>query len=741
LASRLSRERDIARIPLLSLSCFWRLLWSSSAAWSSAERMMVRLVRRSRSGIFALFLSLFVASFLFVASSNAWADQVLRAGTVRLVGAVGWTSRWMARPLVLSPSREGFEASFAIHNDGKEPLVVSRLSVVGDAADPRVPPSLVARPVEGPLPVTILPGASTLVRVQWSPSASVRLPQLFAHVVVTTSDDGAGDVAMGIRAEVPGALGPLSSHRLSLLIAMPLLGALAIGIGRALGHRTEALARKLGAVSLGAHALVALCIGGAFRPDVSRLDGNDGLQFIEHAATLRGLATSFFIGADGTNVAVLIALALVGFVAFVVDPPSSDGNGHRYAVAYLTLASAVSGAVLAMDGLLFVFFTAAAWLCALALVAETASTERRRAGLKLLLGGGVAVACLFVAVWLASRDVESVFLMDGTKSGTTFSLPDLARASSGARETKLFGASVVKVAFVFVLVASALLMAVFPAHAGLPTLYASMANASGVLIAVALPTLGTCALLRIGCAVLPDGMRWASGVLVALGAVTAFVGALSALGHSDLRKLAASATTTQMGFVLVGVGSLTPQGLQGALVVMVSRVLTLGLFLGLVGVFEETSSRAAKARSSSPLLVALFALATLAQAGVLPLGGMAGPMLAVLGALPNYPPLVILALVAFVLHVAAHARTVSRYVFVDIDPKRTSTLPTRSLSVRQALTMSLLAAVVVLLGLYPTPLIASTTGSIRDLMNALSPPGPEQITRLPGERSSPEETA
>src|SRR5207253_132199 len=145
---------------------------------------------------------------------------------------------------------------------------------------------------------------------------------------------------------------------------------------------------------------------------------------------------------------------------------------------------------------------------------------------------------------------DPTFLVDGTKTSTTFSLPDLSRVALGAKGVTFLGGPLVKVAFVLVLVAALALMAVFPLHGWLGATLAEAPASTGALISLALPTIGATALLRVGVSVFPEGMRWASGVTVALGAVTAAFGALSALAEKDLRRLVACATTAQAGFIL-----------------------------------------------------------------------------------------------------------------------------------------------------------------------------------------------
>ncbi len=679
--------------------------------------------------LFAIFLS------VVLTSGGALAQEVRRAGTVRLDANREGGGRG---PLELKPSHDGFTGDLSIVNEGKEPLVVSRIVVRGDAADPRSPPKLVARFADAALPVTIAPGATRKAVVQWVPEKGVRLHQLFAHVIVTTSDEQSGEVAMGVRAQVPGWLGPLEGHVLSMLIGVPLLGALVTFLLRALGRRDDKTPHLVTVISLATQSALAVYVYRGFAPEVSRLDGNDGLQFVEHGVWIRSIAAEIFFGVDGTAAAALLVTSLVAFLAMLPERTVQRG-ASGYHAAYLTLAAAVPGALCAQDGLLFVLFTSVAVVSSALLVGGWGGEGRRAAAMKLALLGTIAVVLLLVAILAVSREADPTFLVDGTKTTTTFSLPELSRVALGAKGAKLFGGALVKVAFVLVLLASVVLLGAFPLHAWLAPVFVEAPTAAGALVSASLPTIGVCALLRIGCAVLPEGMRWASGVVVALGAVTAIYGALAALGQKDLRRLAAAGTTAQVGFVLLGAGSLTPQGISGAMVLASTRALACALFLMLAGAVDERCrtrdlSRLSGVAVQMPGWSMALAVAALGQAGVMGLAGAWGPMLALLGALPNYPPLALVATIALVVSAAAHFLALSNVIFGKLarDWEKSPLLEPfggrfPDLTAREWTSIAPLVALVVLLGLWPAPLFASTTGTVRDLTNAVSPPGPEQI--------------
>jgi NADH-quinone oxidoreductase subunit M len=683
-----------------------------------------------------LFVGLVLVLVSLFCAHVACAQEVRRAGTVHLEagGSRG--------PLDLRASAQGFAGDLAIVNEGKEPLIVSRIAVRGDAADLRAPPKLVAHlaEIEGKpasLPITILPGSSRKAKIEWYPEKGIRQRQLFAHVVVTTSDEQSGEVAMGVRAQIPGPLGPLEGRLLSFLIGAPLLGAIATFLAR-LAKKGDRLPHAIATGSLALQAAFAIYVYRSFVPDVSRLDGNDGLQLVEHAVWIRAISAELFFGVDGTVAGPILVTSLVALLGMLAERNVPRG-APGYHAAYLTLASAISGALLSMDALLFVFFTSISIVCATLVIGGWGGPDRKKAATRLALLGTIAVVLLLVATLSIARHADPTFLVDGTKTSTTFSLPELSRVAFGAKGAKLFGASLPKIAFLLVLVASVVLLGAFPLHGWLGPTFVEARTATGILVAAALPAIGTVALLRIGCAVLPEGMRWASGVVVALGAVTAAYGALGALGQNDLRRLAACAATSQAGFALLGVGSLTPQGISGAIVLASTRGLACALFLLLAGAVDDRVrtrdvGRLEGIATQMPGWAIALAIGALGQAGVVGLGGAWGPILALFGALPNYAPLAVVAAIALVVSAAAHLHALSRLVFgkLDADWERSPHLEPfggrfPDLTSREWVAIAPIATLILLLGVWPAPLVGEASGTVRDLTNSVSPPGPEQI--------------
>src|SRR5580658_1985665 len=162
--------------------------------------------------------ALFVAVALVV--SLALATRVQAAGGQRSTGRVALSlPGGAAGPLVLTPGQGGWVGQLTVSNVGAEPLIVSRIAVRGDEDDVRSPARIGVRFVDGAATsATLPPGASKDVVVSWMPDRDPRVRQAFGHVVITSTDERAGEVAMGFRAQLPTGLGWIGDHVLSCLV-------------------------------------------------------------------------------------------------------------------------------------------------------------------------------------------------------------------------------------------------------------------------------------------------------------------------------------------------------------------------------------------------------------------------------------------------------------------------------------------------------------------------------------------
>ena len=659
------------------------------------------------------------------------------AGGARSAGRIALSLPGGARgPLVLSPGQGGWIGTMTVANLGAEPLVVSRVAIRGDEDDVRTPARVGVRFVDGPATsATLAPGASKDVVVSWMPDKDPRVRQAFGHVVVTSTDEEAGEVAMGFRAQLPTGLGWVGAHALSLLVALPLLVVLAAAAARAAGRRDTTLLRHVALGVAGLELLLALWVWLRFVPDVGRADGNDGFQLVERAVWVRAIGAEWYLGLDGVSVALVVLVAALGLASLALTR-SGQTRSDAYLAAHALLVAGLVASLVALD-LVVVY---AAWQLVLValvmLVGGWGGARSQHAAAKIATYGAVGSLAMLTAFVALSRASGKTFLVDGSAMAHTLSVPELARTSFASR-APILGVPFVEVAWVLLFVAVAVATPVVPLHGWLPEALEEAPPGTAILLAGATVALGPYLLLRVGLGAMPEGARWASASIAALGVLSLAYGGLCAMAQRDLRRFAAYASIAGSGACLFGVGALTSQGIAGAVAGLFAHGVAAALVLGVCGALEARVGTCEMGRlgglaAETPALAAALGLGLAAWLGVPALVGFWGPLLALLGGFARHPVLAVVMAAALVASAAAHLRVARTMLAGRLDPSwRTSDrlepfagmLP--DASPRELAALVPLALLALALGLWPAPLLSTVASGVRDASATVDPSPPD----------------
>ncbi|HEX8790210.1 MAG TPA: NADH-quinone oxidoreductase subunit M [Polyangiaceae bacterium] len=634
-------------------------------------------------------------------------------------------------PLELGPGQGGWVGTMTVTNVGADPLIVSRVAIRGDEDDVRSPARVAVRFAEGAATsATLAPGAAKDLVVSWMPDRDPRVRQAFGHVVVTSTDEEAGEVAMGFRAQAPTGLGWLGAHALSLLVGLPLLVVLAAGIARSAGRRDDPIVARTALGVAVAQVLLALWTYARFVPDVGRADGNDGFQFVERAVWVRSIGAEWYVGLDGVSAALVPLAAVLWLVAIVVARVERRSDAHAASLALL--ASAVTAALVALD--LAVLF--AAWQLVLValvmLVGGWGGARAEHAAAKIATYGALGSASLLGAFVALSRASGPTYLVDGTAAPHTLAVPELARTTF-ALHAPIAGIPFVDVAWLLLFVGVAVATPIVPLHGWLPEALEEAPAGAGIMLAGVVTSLGPYLLVRVGLAAMPEGARWAGASIAALGVLSTAYAGLCAMAQRDLRRFVAYATIASGGCALLGIGAFTAQGLAGAVAALFARGLAAAMLLGVAAALAQRVKTCALDRfgglaTETPALAALAAAGLATSLGVPCLAGFWGPLLAMLGSFARHPVLATVFAVALVATAAAHLRAARMLLLGHVDPawKRSTYLEPfggrlPDAAPREVAALVPLAVIALLLGLWPTPLLASMAAGVRDVTETVQP--------------------
>jgi NADH-quinone oxidoreductase subunit M len=346
------------------------------------------------------------------------------------------------------------------------------------------------------------------------------------------------------------------------------------------------------------------------------------------------LGLRFHLGIDGlSSPLVLLTTLLVLLCTVYLLRIRPEAQRMRALVGLLLLLEVgMLGTFVALDMLLFFVFFEVVLVPMWFVIAQWGDDK--------VPGGRVRAANVFILFTLMGSAVMLLgILLVGLKAGT-FDLVELAdRGGAG------LGRTTQVLAFVALGLGLAVKTPMWPLHSWLPDAHTAAPTVGSVLLAGVLLKMGTYGFVRIALPVVPEGAEAVAPFLGALAVVGILYGSLACLAQRDLKRLIAFSSVGHMGFVLLGISTLTPIGINGAMYANIAHGLITGLLFFLVGAIKDRHHTAdidvlgGGLYERTPRLGGLLAFAAVASLGLPGLAGFWGEMLALLGAFQPAPGL------------------------------------------------------------------------------------------------------
>jgi len=465
----------------------------------------------------------------------------------------------------------------------------------------------------------------------------------------------------------------MSLPLLTLLVLLPLASALLLCLLPA------RCARFVAAAAMALVLLLATLVLLSFDP------GGPRFQFADHWSWVAGLGIHWSLAVDGLSVLFLPAAALLFLGALAVSWHSAADAPRFFHGLLLALQSATLGIFCAVDLILFFAF----W--ELSLIPVYFLLSRRG-----VTADAPRVAARYVLIMLAGGfPLLLAFIMLGSQAGS-FELSVLLE-----QPLDLDGQRIVLLLMLF---AFALKVPLVPLHTWLPQLALA---APGTLTALLLGLkVGAFALIRLAIPLAPDAAQEWHWLLAGLGTVTLLYGAVGILAHSNLRVGLAYASICHVGLATLGLASLSAQGVQGAVSLLLSfSVATGGALLLLECLRQRTGSTDVRSlggvAKTMPLLAGGVLICGLAGVGMPGTSSFPGEFLLILAALDRYTGAGMAAL--FGLAIAAGA-FLALYRKAFYGPAiRPAVLDAADLDRREWLVLVVLIVIIVGIGIYPAP--------------------------------------
>lgn len=498
---------------------------------------------------------------------------------------------------------------------------------------------------------------------------------------------------------------------LSALIALPALGAVAI----CFIPRDE----TKGIWSVG--ILVSLLVFLLSIPLVSEFSNfESGFQFTQDFDWIASIHARWQVGLDGISLWIVILTTFLTPLILIGSLKSITHRVREFVIAMLFLETAMIGALVATDLLLFFLFWEMMLVPMYLLIGIWGGKERLYATIKFFIYTVVGSLLMLVGI---------IYLYN--KSGSFEYAAVLALDLTGDEQFWLFTA--------FAL-AFLIKVPVFPFHTWLPDAHTQAPTAGSVVLAGILLKMGTYGLVRFAVPLFPSAMATYSPLILCLAVIGIIYGALLAFAQNDVKKLIAYSSVSHLGFVMLGVVALNETSVQGAILQMINHGVSTGALFLLIGmIYERTHTRQISdyggIAAKVPIFTVLFIIVTMSSVGLPTTNGFVGEFLILSGAfaegLPLYRDLpldswpilmvggTILATTGVVLGAVYMLTVVRRVFFGPITRKENEGL--KDLSLREIGVVAPLIIFIFVIGLAPNMFLAPMDASVRKLVSETRP--------------------
>jgi len=493
-------------------------------------------------------------------------------------------------------------------------------------------------------------------------------------------------------------------HLLSLLIWLPIAGGFAV---LALNDRVPA-AKWLSLIVSGLSLAFSVPLFGAFKI------GTAAMQFVERAPWISTIHSEYYIGVDGISMPLILLTTFTTVLIVIASWTNVEKRVAQYFAAFLILEGLMIGVFAALDAALFYVFWEAMLIPMFIIIGVWGGPRRVYATIKFFLYTFIGSVLMLVAL---------IYLY--LKSGT-YELAAFQRMPLTLNE-QIF------IFFAF-LAAFAVKVPMWPVHTWLPDAHVEAPTGGSVVLAAIMLKMGGYGFLRFSLPIAPDASRQLDWLIITLSLIAVLYIAFVALAQRDMKKLIAYSSIAHMGFVTLGMfigfqivahtgrTSGIELGLDGAVVQMLSHGLVSGAMFLCVGVmYDRVHSREISAYggviNTMPKFAAFMVLFALANSGLPGTSGFIGEFMVILAAFKANVWYAFLAATILVLGAAYTLWLIKRVIYGAVANEKVAAL--KDLNGRESLVLGALAAAVLLVGIWPAPLLDAMRASTLHLAQQL----------------------
>jgi len=427
---------------------------------------------------------------------------------------------------------------------------------------------------------------------------------------------------------------------------------------------------------------------------------NPGFQMVETSDWLGGTIT-YKMGVDGISMLFVILTTFLMPFCILASWESVQKRVKEYMIAFLILETLMIGVFCALDLVVFYVFFEAGLIPMFLIIGVWGGARRVYASYKFFLYtllGSVLMLIAIMAMYWQAGTTDIVALLNHP----------FPIEMQGWLWFAFFASFAVK-------------MPMWPVHTWLPDAHVEAPTAGSVILAGILLKLGGYGFLRFSLPMFPVASDMFAPFIFTLSVVAIIYTSLVALAQEDIKKLIAYSSVAHMGYVTMGIFTMTPQGVQGGIFQMLSHGIVSGaLFLCVGVIYDRMHTREIAAYGGlvnrMPKYAVVFLIFTMANVGLPGTSGFVGEILTLMGAFEVNTWVAVFATTGVILSAAYALYLYRRVVFGALEKESLKSI--LDLSLREKAILFPMVALTIFFGFYPMAILDVTQGAVDNLIHS-----------------------
>ncbi|RKX27743.1 MAG: NADH-quinone oxidoreductase subunit M [Candidatus Zixiibacteriota bacterium] len=437
--------------------------------------------------------------------------------------------------------------------------------------------------------------------------------------------------------------------------------------------------------------------------------GSSAMAYVEGPFNwIPSLNIQYFLGVDGISVPMLFLTGLLSCLSIVASF-GIDKRVKEYFAFFLLLETGMMGVFVSLDFFLFYVFWEIMLVPMYFLIGVWGGPRKEYAAIKFFL------YTLFGSIFM----LVAILVLYFTSEPHTLNMLTLIETSPALSHTLQM------VCFIFLFIAFAIKVPVWPFHTWLPDAHTEAPTAVSVILAGVLLKMGTYAMLRISWPMFPDALRTLSFWIAVLGVIAIIYGALVSMAQKDLKKLVAYSSVSHMGYCMLALAAFSSaQAIAGCMFQMISHGLITGALFLLVGVLYDRAHTREIALfggigSKLPIYTGIMVFFSMAALGLPGMSGFVSEFMIFVGAFGALNKVLVgISVLGVVLGAAYMLRMVQNVFLGPFNEEKWGGLT--DINLRELVTVVPLMVLTLLIGMYPKPLTSLMSATLENLITLMA---------------------